>query len=81
MVFHHQINDAELRLQIRNCQISIGGNSKLKIYGHLYCKSGKRMNKENRVFFTDANEAIDYGYRPCGNCMRVEYKKWKNGSV
>ena len=34
------------------------------------------MKKENRVFFVSEQEAIEQGYRPCGNCMNYEYKKW-----
>ncbi|WP_281166870.1 Ada metal-binding domain-containing protein [Segetibacter koreensis] len=54
---------------------------KLKIYGKLNCISGKRMLKQNRVFFCTEAEAIKNGFRPCGHCMRSDYKKWKNGLV
>lgn len=57
------------------------GNRHLKIYGTLHCKSGKRMKKENRVFFQSEKEAMEAGYRPCGHCMNSAYKKWKDGSV
>ncbi len=62
-------------------QIRFAGNSKLKIYGTLNCASGKRMKMANRVFFTSAKEAVDLGYRPCGHCLKIVYKKWKNGSI
>lgn len=65
-----------VRALIRKGLITLGGNKKLKIYGHLNCKSGKRMNRENRVFFTDEKEAIAIGFRPCGNCKRNLYQKW-----
>lgn len=58
-------------------QVSLGGNSKLKIYGKLDCRSGKRMKAGNRVFFKDETEALSLGYRPCGHCMPDEYQKWK----
>ncbi|MDR3680969.1 MAG: Ada metal-binding domain-containing protein [Flavipsychrobacter sp.] len=58
-----------------------GGNLNLKIYGHLNCRSGKRMNKVNRVFFFTENIALSNGYRPCSNCMPTEYKTWKNGLI
>ncbi|WP_262902036.1 Ada metal-binding domain-containing protein [Pinibacter aurantiacus] len=58
---------------IRAKEINFGGNAKLKIYGKLSCKSGKRMKRENRVFFHSGEEAILSGYRPCGHCMRKEY--------
>lgn len=39
-----------------------------KIFGTLVCKSGKRMKKENRVFFHSLEDAINQGYRPCKKC-------------
>ncbi|ASU36573.1 Ada metal-binding domain-containing protein [Mucilaginibacter xinganensis] len=81
MVTHSNISDPELRNLIRYKKITLGGNSRLKIYGLLSCRSGRRMKRENRIFFYGVNEAIDHGYRPCGNCLAAEYKKWKNGSV
>jgi methylphosphotriester-DNA--protein-cysteine methyltransferase len=51
-------------------RVQFGGNKRLKIYGTLSCGSGKRMKIENRVFFESEAEAMDAGYRPCGNCMR-----------
>jgi methylphosphotriester-DNA--protein-cysteine methyltransferase len=62
-------------------KIVLGGNKKLKIYGTLTCTSGKRMKKENRVFFSSEKEALQQGYRPCGNCLSNLYKKWENESV
>jgi methylphosphotriester-DNA--protein-cysteine methyltransferase len=57
--------------------ITLGGNAKLKIYGLLSCSSGKRMKTVNRVFFQNEQEALADGYRPCGHCLREEYKVWK----
>lgn len=62
---------------IRSGAITLGGYKKNKIYGLLNCSSGKRMKVENRVFFKDATEALDNGYRPCGHCLPNEYKLWK----
>ena len=78
---HVDIANADLNSKIKRQQILFGGNRKLKIYGKLSCKSGKRMKRENRVFFSTEKEAIINKYRPCGNCMRVEYNQWKNGIV
>lgn len=58
-------------------EIRYGGNKKLKIYGTLQCKSGKRMKSTNRVFFADEQEAINAGYRPCSHCMPYQYQTWK----
>ncbi|MET4141498.1 Ada metal-binding domain-containing protein [Pedobacter sp. UYP1] len=73
---HTEISAARLIMLIRKGEITLGGNKKLKIYGLLSCKSGKRMKAENRVFFTDEQQAIANGFRPCGNCKRNLYKKW-----
>jgi methylphosphotriester-DNA--protein-cysteine methyltransferase len=70
MIKHSKINDTDLRKLIRQNKIRFGGNKKLKIYGMLTCKSGKRMKKENRVFFISEKEAIKQGYRSCGHCMK-----------
>jgi methylphosphotriester-DNA--protein-cysteine methyltransferase len=60
---------------------TLGGNSKLKIYGKLECWSARRWvgqgYEQIRVFFADEETAIAAGYRPCGNCMRNEYRTWK----
>lgn len=81
MVQHFQISKTALRKQIKQNEICFGGNKKLKIYGKLHCKAGRRMKKENRVLFISENEAIEQGFRPCGYCMNSKYKKWKNGFV
>lgn len=80
MINHSEICDAELYQKIKQKEIIYGGNSKLKIYGTLQCKSGKRMKKENRVFFNSVEQAKK-GYRPCGHCLRADYKIWKNGLI
>jgi methylphosphotriester-DNA--protein-cysteine methyltransferase len=76
MIKHLDISDSDLRSKIKQKEICFGGNRKLKIYGTLQCKSGKRMKRENRVFFVSENEAIKMGYRPCGHCMKTKYKIW-----
>jgi len=79
-MFHHvELETRNLRSLIRRGEIIFGGNKKLKIYGTLSCKSGKRMQAENRVFFKSENEATRQGYRPCGHCMKAEYEKWRRG--
>lgn len=64
---------------------TLGGNKRLKIYGRFDCPSALRYIKNghyinHRVFFQDEETAIDAGYRPCGICMKKEYKKWKENS-
>ena len=58
--------------------ITHAGNKRLKIYGTLQCRSGKSMKRGNRVFFRSEQEAMALGYRPCGHCMKEQYKKWKS---
>ena len=61
---------------------TLGGHRKLKIYGRLDCPSALRYIAKGqyvqyRVFFKDEETAIAAGYRPCGVCMKAEYKRWK----
>lgn len=63
---------------------TFGGNSKLKIYGRLDCPSALSTIRrfpgsyeKIRVFFADEKIALAAGYRPCGNCMRKQYQKYK----
>lgn len=81
MITHSEIADAALRAKIRQGAINYGGNSKLKIYGTLSCASGRKMKRENRVFFSSASEATKMGFRPCAHCLNEQYQKWKNGTV
>jgi len=78
---NNQLDDTTIRSLIRQKKIRFGGNRRLRIYGALSCASGKRMKKENRVFFASEEEALANGYRPCAHCMRAAYQNWKNGSV
>lgn len=81
MIQHTIISKRELHTQIKQGKICFAGNLNLKIFGRLNCASGKRITKQNRVFFCSVSEAIDYGFRPCGHCMLIEYKKWKDGVI
>lgn len=76
MWLHSQLTTHHIKTLILTGEIVFGGNMKLKIYGTLSCGSGKRMNKQNRVFFADEAEAKNYGFRPCGHCLRKQYLKW-----
>lgn len=81
MVAHAELSDIALRHKIRNKEIRFGGNKTLKIYGLLGCTSGKRMKRENRVFFASEQEARHNNFRPCYHCLKERYRKWKNGLV
>ncbi|NSL90831.1 metal-binding protein [Chitinophaga sp. Mgbs1] len=77
MILHIDFDPIAIRQMIRAGAVTLGGNKQLKIYGLLSCASGKRMKAGNRVFFRNAQEAASYGYRPCGHCLREQYKTWK----
>ncbi|MEP7321922.1 MAG: Ada metal-binding domain-containing protein [Saprospiraceae bacterium] len=77
MLKHSGLTNSDLWIKLYNKEITIGGNSKLKIYGLLQCKSGKRMKRENRIFFKSIAEAISSGFRPCGHCMRKDYLRYQ----
>jgi methylphosphotriester-DNA--protein-cysteine methyltransferase len=77
MIKHSEITDKDLWFLIKHKTIILGGNAQLKIYGTLSCKSGKRLKRTNRVFFSSEKEAIDSHFRPCGHCMKNAYKEWK----
>lgn len=66
-----------LHVLIRAGEITLGGNRKLKIYGKLNCRAGKRMGIRNRVFFKNKAEAVAHGCRPCGICLPEAYAKWQ----
>jgi hypothetical protein len=61
----------------------LGGNGNMKVYGQLNCSTAVRAvaarntYQKHRVFFADEATAIAAGYRPCGNCMREQYKAWR----
>ena len=75
MIQHSAISDKELKTKIKQGSICFGGNKKLKIYGILQCSSGKRMKRENRVFFFSEQDALQNGFRPCGHCMKVRSRE------
>ncbi len=77
MILHMNLDSQVLKEKIRKKEILFAGNLNLKIYGSLSCRSGRRMKKENRVFFHSEEEAILCGFRPCSHCMRYRYREWK----
>ena len=77
MLRHSDTDDGDIIRLLLGGQIVWAGNSRLKIYGTLRCKAGKRMMRENRVFFATEAEARAAAYRPCGQCCRTAYKLWR----
>jgi methylphosphotriester-DNA--protein-cysteine methyltransferase len=52
------------------------------VYGRLDCPVAlsllrRGFQPRHRVFFADEPAAIAAGFRPCGACMRDEYRAWK----
>ncbi|SER58745.1 Ada metal-binding domain-containing protein [Pedobacter rhizosphaerae] len=76
MIKHLLLSNFDVKRKIKNNEICYAGNIRLKIYGQLNCRSGKRMKRENRVFFNTEEEALQSGFRPCGHCQNKKYKKW-----
>ena len=72
MIKHIDIIYLVLFKKIRNKEIILAGNERLKIFGMLNCSSGKRMKRENRIFFASEQEALKNNYRPCGHCMKIK---------
>lgn len=79
MYHHASLSRGQLASLIRSGAVTLGGYKKAGIYGLLRCRAGRRMKVENRVFFTDENEALALGYRACGACMPEKYNTWKAG--
>ena len=78
MIKHIDLEKKKLARLIRKGEIGMAGNLRLKIYGTLHCRSGRRMKKVHRVFFTNQREADLKGFRPCSHCMHRKYKQWKS---
>jgi hypothetical protein len=64
---------------------TLGGNRRRRIYGRLDCRSAVGAlptgYAKHRVFFADEATALAAGYRPCGTCMREEYRAWVEASL
>jgi len=63
---------------------TLGGHSRLRIYGRLDCPSARRHIAAGgyvryRVFFADEATAIAAGYRPCARCLPERYRAWREG--
>ena len=78
MMQHSKISDSELFKHLKQGKIKFASNARLKIYGTLHCSSGKRMHKQNRVFFKNEEQALKQGFRPCGHCLPAKYAIWKS---
>ncbi len=77
MIFHRDLTDEAVRAALRRCLLLFAGHVRYKIFGRLDCRSGRRMKRNNRVFFANEADARAEGFRPCGHCMRKDYAVWK----
>ena len=64
---------------------TLGGNSKLKVYGRLDCGTALSAIRrfpgsyeKSRVFFLNEKTALAAGYRPWGTCLRAQYREYKD---
>ncbi|MEX2235226.1 MAG: Ada metal-binding domain-containing protein [Cyclobacteriaceae bacterium] len=71
------MEDVHFKRLVHSREIRFAGNRKLKIYGRLNCASGRRIKKNNRVFFSSEEEATRFGYRPCAKCMPMQNLLWR----
>ena len=53
MINHPTITKNELHYQIKQKAFTFGGNKNLKAHGNLQCKTGKRLQQQNRIFFVN----------------------------
>lgn len=79
----YKLLDADGKVYASEIPGTLGGNSKLKVYGRLDCGTAlsaiRRFPgsyKKSRVFFADEKAALAAGYRPCGNCLRTQYQEY-----
>jgi hypothetical protein len=60
---------------------ALGGHRRSRVYGRLDCPSALRAIARGgyvrQRVFADRATAIAAGYRPCGVCLREEYRAWR----
>ena len=79
----YRLIGADGKVYLSDVPGALGGNKSTHIYGRLDCSIAlshiaKGGYAKNRVFFANEQDAKAAGYRPCANCMKPEYKIWKN---
>jgi len=52
------------------------GHKGYRIFGLLSCANGKRMKRENRVFFANLDDCVNEGYRPCKLCKPMDEQEF-----
>lgn len=77
MIRHTDLMDEALHQALKAGTYTFAGHRSARIFGRLDCAAGKRMKRNERVFFADATEALALGFRPCSHCMKEAYSQWK----
>ena len=85
-IYEYKLRNSNNKEYISKIPGTVGGHKKLKIYGKFDCPSAlkyieKGMYVKNRVFFENEEIAKEAGYRPCGKCMKKEYKEYKEHNI
>lgn len=78
----YRLTGADGREYLSETPGTLGGNRD-GIYGRFDCPAALRALRQGQtyrkkpVFFADEPTAIAAGLRPCGTCMRDEYRAWR----
>lgn len=79
----YKLLDADGKVFLSQTPGTLGGNSRQKIYGRLDCPAALSTiqrfpgcYEKSRVFFPDERTALAAGYRPCGRCLRQQYRAY-----
>ena len=61
---------------------ALGGHRRTLVFGRLDCPAALRAIArggyvKHRVFFADAADAVQAGYRPCAVCMPDAFRAWR----
>lgn len=66
--YHGKSISSSSKMAIINIDSSFLGNLDTKVYHYPSCAWAQKINSENRIWFTDSNEALSAGYKPCKKC-------------
>ena len=79
----YRLLGADRKIYLSGTPGTLGGRRAQKVYGRLDCSTALRAIRNNggtyekqRVFFADEKTALAAGFRPCGNCMRQQYREY-----
>jgi endonuclease YncB( thermonuclease family) len=61
------INGEKLNLGKEDTYLYVG-NKNTKVFHYIWCRYVSKMNEENKVYFSNREDAENLGYRPCEVC-------------